>query len=104
MIKLEVNGTIVRGSFHGRGKEILLEAPKLEWTLRKTLKENDLAAYITFCESVSDPDFLDSMKRGSERHKDESKKEEFEDMMKKMVVQIWVTVRLQKHLVLVVWQ
>ncbi|MDD6195406.1 MAG: hypothetical protein PUB12_00660 [[Clostridium] aminophilum] len=83
MIKLEVNGTKVEGSFHGDSEEILLEALKLEWTLRKTLKENDLAAYIVFCESVEDPDFLDAME--SERHKGESKKEEFEDMLKKMM-------------------
>ena len=85
MIKLEVNGTKVDGSFHGRGEEIFMEALKLEWTLRKTLKENDLAAYIVFCESVEDPDFLDSMETGSERHKGESKKEEFEDLLKKMM-------------------
>lgn len=85
MIKLEANGIKVSGSFHGRGEEIFMEALKLEWTLRKTLKKNDLAAYIVFCESVKDPDFLDSMEVGSERNKSESKKEEFEDMLKKMM-------------------
>ncbi len=85
MIKLEVKGSEVKGAFHGRGKEILFEALKLEWTLRKVLKEKDLAAYLTFLSIVDDPDFLDSMETGSERHKGELKKEEFEDMMKKMM-------------------
>lgn len=85
MIKLEANGIKVKGSFHGHGDEILIEALILEWTLRKTLKKNDMAAYMVFCDAVNDPDFLDSMETGSERHKGESKKEEFEDLLKKMM-------------------
>ncbi|MDD6197472.1 MAG: hypothetical protein PUB12_11465 [[Clostridium] aminophilum] len=88
MIKLEANGIKVKGSFHGRGKEILLEALRLEWTLRKTLKKNDLAAYMVFCDAVNDPDFLDSMETGSERNKSESKKEKFEDLFKKLMEEL----------------
>lgn len=85
MIKLEVNGTEVKGKFKGKGIEVLRDALRLEWTLRKTLKKNDMAAYMMFCDVVSDPDFLDSMETGSERYKGESKKEEFEDLLKKMM-------------------
>lgn len=85
MIKLEVKGSEVKGAFHGRGEEILFEAIKLEWTLRKVLKEKDLAAYLTFLSIVDDPDFLDSLEAGSERNNSESKKKDFEDMLKQMM-------------------
>ena len=39
MIKLEVNGTEVKGKFKGKGIEVLRDALRLEWTLRKTLKK-----------------------------------------------------------------
>lgn len=88
MIKLEVNGTEVKGKFKGKGIEVLRDALRLEWTLRKTLKKNDMAAYMVFCDAVNDPDFLDSMEVGSERNKSESKKEKFEDLFKKLMEEL----------------